>query len=77
MEINCTDDIYFLCDRVCTQNVLTVYSNIRAAYPNKNHLTTHPVYNVEAWSYLLVLFNFSMNVSDGYCLRLILNCNIM
>ena len=24
------------------QNVRTVYSNIRTAYPSKNHVTTHP-----------------------------------
>ena len=24
------------------QNIHTVYSNIGAVYPNKNHVTTHP-----------------------------------
>ena len=27
---------------IFNQNVRTVYSNVRAVYPNKNHVTTHP-----------------------------------
>ena len=40
-------EIYLLHSITFDQNIRIVYSNIRAVYPNKTHVTTHPEYPVD------------------------------